>query len=115
MLGNDARFFGLGARIVLVVIGVGALAVAIDSEPAWAGSSGTCISLAVDAPMLLPNGAVHPPGDLTLCDTIAVTPVSRIHCASMLLGPRKALAAAELRISLVSRSMAWPWMTCPIS
>ena len=75
MLGNDARSFGLGARIVLFAMAVAALAVAIDSG-AWAGD---CITLRVESPIRLPNGDLHPPGDLTLCDTMGVTPVSRIH------------------------------------
>ena len=74
---NDARFCGLRTRIVLVFIGIGVLLVATDSGLAWAGSE--CITLDVDSPMRLPNGAVHPAGQLTLCDTWGVTPVSRIH------------------------------------
>ena len=43
---------------------------------AWAGD---CITLRVDSPIRFPNGDIHPPGDLTLCDTLGITPVSRIH------------------------------------
>ena len=78
MLGNDARFFGRGVRIVLVSMAVAAVAVAIDPGT-WSGSRGGCITLKVDSPILLPNGDVYPPGALTLCDTLSLTPVSTIH------------------------------------
>jgi len=79
MLGNDARLFGPRARIVLLAISTSALTLLPVSGPAWAGSRGACITLEVEAPILLPDGAVHPAGALTLCHSRALSPVSSLH------------------------------------
>jgi len=79
MLGNDPRHFGIGTRIVLGAIGLAAVGVAIESAPAIAGSRGECITLEVHAPIRLPGGALHPPGRLTLCTSIPISPVASIH------------------------------------
>jgi len=77
MLRSNARVFGHRARIVLLAIASSALILLSVSGPAEAGSR--CITLDVEAPIVLPNGAVHPPGALTLCDYKAVSPVSTLH------------------------------------
>jgi hypothetical protein len=56
-----------------------ALTLPMVSGPVGAGSRGECITLEVEAPILLPDGAVHPPGALKLCHSKAVSPVSSLH------------------------------------
>lgn len=46
---------------------------------AAAGTTGRCHSVRVDVEMMLPDGSVHPPGTLTLCDSKAYSPVSTLH------------------------------------
>jgi hypothetical protein len=79
MLGSDARLFGVRGRIALLVIASSALVLPSLSGPAHAGSRGVCITLEVEAPILLPDGGVHPAGALTLCHTRSLSPVSSLH------------------------------------
>lgn len=79
MLGSNARLFGKRARIVLLVITSSALTLLLVSGPASAGSRGACITLEVEAPILLPDGTVHSPGTLTLCHSRVLSPVSSLH------------------------------------
>jgi hypothetical protein len=79
MLGSDARLFGVRGRIVLLAIASSALILPFLSGPAHAGSRGQCITLEVEAPILLPDGGEHPAGALTLCHTRSLSPVSSLH------------------------------------
>jgi len=79
MLGSNARLFGPRARIVLLVISSSAVILLLVAGPAWAGSRGTCITLEVEAPILLPDGTAHPAGALTLCHSREISPVSPLH------------------------------------
>lgn len=45
---------------------------------AWAAAD-VCVTIEVDDPMKLPDGSVHPSGRLTLCDSVAYSPVSSLH------------------------------------
>jgi hypothetical protein len=44
----------------------------------WAAND-VCITIEVDDPMRLPDGSVHDAGRLTLCDSMAYSPVSSLH------------------------------------
>lgn len=56
------------------------LAVAcVSPMTVWAASSGQCASAEIEAEILLPDGSVHPPGRLTLCDSRVYSPVSHLH------------------------------------
>lgn len=56
------------------------LAVALlSSGVAHSASSGKCASADVGEVMILPDGSVHQPGRLTLCDSLAYSPVSTLH------------------------------------
>ena len=47
--------------------------------PALAASPLECVSVRLDAPFRLPDGSVRPPGQLTLCDARAFSPVTELH------------------------------------
>ena len=44
-----------------------------------AGDRGKCTSAVVEEQVQLPDGSLHPPGTLTLCDSRSYSPVSSIH------------------------------------
>lgn len=70
------------ARAVLLQLGLFfTLGLATGMLPAAAGApvAGSCISASVDEPILLPSGAEHPSGRLTLCVTRHFTPVTTLH------------------------------------
>jgi hypothetical protein len=48
-----------------------------------AGDRGKCTSALVAEQVLLPDGSLHPPGMLTLCDSRSYSPVSTIHATYM--------------------------------
>jgi hypothetical protein len=52
----------------VVVIGIGG-----------ALAEGRCLSVVLDAPIQLPDGSVHPAGELTLCDSHAFSPSTSLH------------------------------------
>lgn len=68
-----------GARLARVA----AIALMITSTGATpavlADSSGRCLSVEVDAPIVMPDRSVHPSGKLTLCNSVRVTPVASVH------------------------------------
>jgi len=50
---------------------------ALVSVPALA--SGRCVTVEVPAPFVMPDGTVHEPGPLKLCDSLRMSPVSTLH------------------------------------
>ena len=66
------------AWVVLVAIGVFAPQVVT-----LAGDRGKCTSAQVAERVQLPDGSLHPPGTLTLCDSRSFSPVSTIHATYM--------------------------------
>lgn len=66
-----------------VFLAVGAAAVAwgmaAAAAPAAAAPSGECVTAEIASPFRLPDGALHPAGSLTLCDTRAFSPVAEMH------------------------------------
>lgn len=66
------RFWGL-----FVVLGLAAFA------SAYAQSSGDCLSVALPDPIALPDGSIHPAGQLTLCTSRVYSPVSAVHALSL--------------------------------
>ena len=66
-----------GVRCALVALLLVALWLATPA--AVADSSGRCVSVEVDAQIVLPDGEIHPSGRLTLCNSQRVTPVSTVH------------------------------------
>ena len=62
------------AWVVLVAFGLFAPQVAT-----LAGDRGKCTSALVTEQLQLPDGSLHPPGTLTLCDSRSYSPVSTIH------------------------------------
>jgi hypothetical protein len=66
------------AWTILVAIGVFAPQVVT-----LAGDRGKCTSAHLAEQVLLPDGSLHPPGTLTLCDSRSYSPVSTIHATYM--------------------------------
>lgn len=66
------------AWVVLVAMGVFAPQVAT-----FAGDRGSCTTAVVEEQVQLPDGSLHPPGTLTLCDSRSYSPVSTIHATYM--------------------------------
>ena len=62
------------AWVVLVAFGLFA-----PQVTTLAGDRGKCTSAIVEEQVQLPDGSLHPPGTLTLCDTRSYSPVSTIH------------------------------------
>lgn len=62
------------ALIVLAVVG-------IVVAPAFGAGSvkGRCVGVRLEAPIVLPDGSVHPAGALRLCDAVAFSPVTTLH------------------------------------
>lgn len=71
--------FGEGPVPVLLIALILVAASLAASQPARAASSGDCVTAMVDVPFRLPDGALHPAGVLTLCDTRAYSPVADLH------------------------------------
>jgi len=69
-----------GSVPLLLVALVLVIAVALPaSQPALAAPSGECVTARVESPFRLPDGALHPAGSLTLCDTRTLSPVADLH------------------------------------
>jgi hypothetical protein len=58
-----------------------AIAVAGGLMPsiAHAASSGLCVTVDVDLPVVLPDAGIVPPGRLMLCDSLEYSPVATLH------------------------------------
>lgn len=56
---------------------VAALGLTLVALPAVA--SGRCMTVQVPTPFVMPDGQVHAPGTLKLCDSMALSPVSTLH------------------------------------
>ena len=54
-----------------------AVGLALVSVPVLA--SGRCVTVEVPAPFVRPDGRVHAPGSLKLCDSLRMSPVSTLH------------------------------------
>lgn len=64
----------LGGLVAFAVMSV------LASLPAGATPSvGGCVTVQLDSPFRLPDGVVHAPGALTLCDTKSYSPVAEFH------------------------------------
>jgi hypothetical protein len=66
------------------VIAVAALAglAAADAAAADPGR-GTCVSVRLEAPVVLPDGGVYPAGSLRICDAVSFSPVTSLHAISV--------------------------------
>ena len=76
---NRVSFFGGPVPFFFVVAVVVIAAAASMSQPAFAGSTGDCVTANVDTPFRLPNGRLYPAGSLTLCDNGTFSPVGNLH------------------------------------
>lgn len=65
-------------REALRLAGACVAGLVLAAAPA-AAETGRCVTVRVDAPMVLPDGSVHPAGALTLCDARAFTPTTGLH------------------------------------
>jgi len=68
-------------RVLLLAIGF-----AVVATPAWAASkapTGTCLRASIPATVVLPDGSVHPPGDLVLCLERHLSPVAEFQKISV--------------------------------
>lgn len=63
--------------VFLVTVG------AIVSAPIAAAAETPCVTAAVDASIVLPDGSVHPGGALTVCEIRAISPVANFHRISI--------------------------------
>jgi hypothetical protein len=62
------------------------LAVSVFLAPAavtLAGDRGSCTSALLEEEVLLPDGSLHSPGTLTICDSREYSPVSTLHATYM--------------------------------
>src|SRR5687767_8530061 len=60
----------------LIALAVAALAIPL---PAMAVSTDGCVSAKITAPFWLPDGVLHAPGTLTLCNVREFSPISDLH------------------------------------
>lgn len=56
-----------------------AFAAVLLAPAAWSGGSGRCIITSVPDPLVLPDGSVHPAGQLRICLTQEFSPVAGLH------------------------------------
>jgi hypothetical protein len=70
--------FGRSGSLAVALLSVAAGAL-LFCAPAVAASSNACVSVQLNAPFRLPDGAVYPAGELRLCDTRSYSPVSQFH------------------------------------
>jgi hypothetical protein len=56
-----------------------ALAGCLTPSMARAASSGLCVTVDVDLPVVLPDASIVPPGRLMLCDSLEYSPVATLH------------------------------------
>lgn len=68
---------GVGTVRFLLIAAFAAMIPA--TGPALAASSGGCVTVQIDSPFRLPDGLLHPAGELTLCDTRSFSPVTQLH------------------------------------
>ena len=54
-------------------------AVACVLAPGLLHADSGCVRVRTDAPVLLPDGGLYPEGTLTLCDSLALSPVTSLH------------------------------------
>jgi len=75
------RMFGIArvGNLAIALFAVTAAALLLLARPAMAGASQACVSVRMDVPFRLPDGAVYPAGELRLCDTRSYSPVSEFH------------------------------------
>lgn len=63
----------------LIAVGAALVAGTAMATPAWSASSGSCVTVRLSDPFRLPDGIIRPAGELTLCDSQALSPVSELH------------------------------------
>jgi hypothetical protein len=63
----------------LIAVGAALIVVMAVATPAWSASSGSCVSVRLNDPFRLPDGIIRPAGELTLCDSQSLSPVSELH------------------------------------
>jgi len=68
-----------GRRALLLFAMAGGVLMLLASGTGQAAAGGGCVSVEVDTPIRLPDGTLHPPGKLTLCDSMQLSPVSSLH------------------------------------
>lgn len=72
----NTRNCGTWRRVSVLVL---ALCGCLAPPVTRAASSGLCVTVDVDLPVLLPNVGIVPPGRLMLCDTLEYSPVATLH------------------------------------
>ena len=75
----NRRMFGGGPVPVLLIALIIVVASFAASQSARAESKGDCVTARVETAFRLPDGALHPAGTLTLCDTRTFSPVADLH------------------------------------
>ena len=88
-------------KAVVAVLAVAASSLLAPTYAAEAGA-GPCVRVDVDAAMVLPDGSIHEPGTLKICERRAFTPVASLHAmyvegapVGMLLSRRRVSETAE--------------------
>jgi hypothetical protein len=76
-----------GSFPALIVVGLAATLAPWAATPAEARRPSSCVTAQIHASFRLPDGAVHPAGELTLCESRALTRTSRLHV--VLVGGRR--------------------------
>ena len=106
----NTNFFSGERHPILPIAMPALLALAsLSTNPALAAPAGVCVTTQVSSPFRLPDGVLHSAGTLTLCDTVAFTPVSDLHVllvdgrrVGMFLSRRRtAEASGEIRPEVV--------------
>lgn len=80
-------------------------AVACVLAPGLLHADSGCVRVRTDAPVLLPDGGLYPEGTLTLCDSLALSPVTSLH-KTYVNGRPVGLLASRRRPSEVARDAA---------
>lgn len=92
---------GLGPGRIAILAAVIACALA----PGLLHAASGCVRVRTDAPVFLPDGGLYPAGTLTLCDSLALSPVTSLH-KTYVNGRPIGLLASRRRPSEVSRDSA---------
>lgn len=82
------------------VVAMLAVAASAFLAPVFAAeaATGVCVRVDVDAAMVLPDGSIHDPGTLRICERRAFTPVASLH-AMYVEGAPVAMLLSQKRIS----------------
>ena len=79
---------------------VAGIVLALAGTAAMASERGGCVVAEVPAPVVLPDGSVHPPGSLRLCFESRLNPSAEFHEVSTGGGPQGRFAGRRARAEL---------------